>query len=167
LYFAYPSLSQESRLNQKLSHSAGKTVTLVESILQLAKNTHSRILIVAPSNSAADLLATRLAKDGGKGLIHSKSLIRVNAMMRDPISVPKEVEPFCSRSLDGQRWELPDAPLLAKFKIVVTTCSSSFPLRAKHLKWDYIFVDEAAQASEPECMSFFHLDYLFNCATSC
>lgn len=130
-------------------NATDKTVTLVEAILQIVENTQARILIAAPSNSAADLLAIRLAKDCGK-MINSKSLHRVNAKIRDPITVPKDVLQFCKRSPDGQTWDIPDAVALSKFRVIIATCSSAFPLRAKHLRWDYLFVDEAAQASEAE-----------------
>ena len=42
----------------------GKTVTLVESILQVVRvsSEHDRLLLCAPSNSAADLLVQRMAQ---------------------------------------------------------------------------------------------------------
>lgn len=38
----------------------GKTVTIVEAILQIKKNTNKKILICAPANAACNLLTERL-----------------------------------------------------------------------------------------------------------
>ncbi len=46
----------------------GKTVTIVESIKQVWKNfPDSRIIVATPSNSAADLVSTRLLADVPEG----------------------------------------------------------------------------------------------------
>ncbi|SEP08383.1 AAA domain-containing protein [Mucilaginibacter sp. OK283] len=42
----------------------GKTTTLVQAICLLAKQTHKQILVVAPSNTAVDLLSEKLADEG-------------------------------------------------------------------------------------------------------
>ncbi|XP_078339295.1 RNA helicase Mov10l1-like isoform X6 [Crassostrea virginica] len=59
----------------------GKTVTVVESILQvLTQIPHSRILACTPSNSAADLIAERLHMSGA---IKTCDMIRLNASQRN------------------------------------------------------------------------------------
>jgi len=42
----------------------GKTTTLVQAICLLARQTHKQILVVAPSNTAVDLLSEKLADEG-------------------------------------------------------------------------------------------------------
>ncbi|WP_316803236.1 AAA domain-containing protein [Pedobacter nototheniae] len=42
----------------------GKTTTLVQAIKALAKQNHQKILVVAPSNTAVDLLTEKLAEEG-------------------------------------------------------------------------------------------------------
>ncbi|XP_016113209.1 RNA helicase Mov10l1 [Sinocyclocheilus grahami] len=62
----------------------GKTITLIEAILQVHHRIPcSRVLVCTPSNSAADLVCTRLHQSG---FLHTASLARVNATCR-----PEEV----------------------------------------------------------------------------
>ena len=58
----------------------GKTVTVVEAIKQVWRtNPDSRIIVSAPSNTAADLLAVRLVKHLGS---ENKQLLRLLAPSR-------------------------------------------------------------------------------------
>ncbi|XP_060073459.1 putative helicase MOV-10 [Ylistrum balloti] len=66
----------------------GKTVTIVEAMMQIWKNFKKcRILACAPSNSAADLIATRLLKN-----IPKNDIIRLNAFSRSWEHIPSEVK---------------------------------------------------------------------------
>ncbi|MET0634865.1 MAG: AAA domain-containing protein [Chitinophagaceae bacterium] len=66
--------SQEAAVHQILESSelaivhgppgTGKTTTLVEAIKAMLKQDHRRILVVAPSNTAVDLLSEKLAEQG-------------------------------------------------------------------------------------------------------
>ncbi|KAF6037108.1 MOV10 [Bugula neritina] len=56
----------------------GKTTTLVEAIKQVCKdNPKSKILVCAPQNDAADVIAERLLDD-----VHTDSILRFNAVSR-------------------------------------------------------------------------------------
>lgn len=50
----------------------GKTVTIVEAILQIKKNTNKKILVCAPANAACDMLTEKLLKHCNR-----KELIRI------------------------------------------------------------------------------------------
>uniref|UniRef100_A0A673J0P8 Helicase ATP-binding domain-containing protein n=1 Tax=Sinocyclocheilus rhinocerous TaxID=307959 RepID=A0A673J0P8_9TELE len=66
----------------------GKTITLIEAILQVHHRIPcSRVLVCTPSNSAADLVCMRLHQSG---FLHTASLARVNATCR-----PEEVRRGC------------------------------------------------------------------------
>ena len=55
-------------------------MTVVECVLQVfTQISRSRILVAAPSNSAADLIALRLHSSG---LVSSVDLVRLNALRR-------------------------------------------------------------------------------------
>ncbi|MEQ2297665.1 hypothetical protein AMECASPLE_036895 [Ameca splendens] len=59
----------------------GKTITLIEAILQVYHFLpSSRVLVCTPSNSAADLICVRLHHSG---FLHTASLARVNASCRE------------------------------------------------------------------------------------
>ena len=61
----------------------GKTVTLVESIKQVwKKNPEAKILVAAPSNAAADLLAVKLLEH-----IPKEQIVRLNAAARDETGI--------------------------------------------------------------------------------
>ncbi|XP_066284664.1 RNA helicase Mov10l1-like isoform X3 [Branchiostoma lanceolatum] len=122
----------------------GKTVTLVETILQVFHNLpYSRIVACTPSNSAADLLAERLHKSGK---VKQADMVRLNAFQRVQ-EIPGSIERYC---MDGDQLEQ-----VSRRRIIVATCSTagllySLGLRSGH--FTHVFVDEAGQATEPECM---------------
>ena len=127
----------------------GKTVTLVEAIKQVwLHHPDAHILATAPSNTATDLLAERLADD-----IPCAEMIRLHANSRPRASVPHSIQNI-SNIKDAGYW-FPPLGELKKFKIIITTlvtagrlASGQFPL--DHFK--FVFIDEAGQATEPETM---------------
>ncbi|KAG8900482.1 hypothetical protein FRC00_012708 [Tulasnella sp. 408] len=137
----------------------GKTTTLVEAIQQLyARDNDVRILACAPSNSAADNIATRLQNIG------KSNVLRLNAATREYETLqPPDLKEFhhnfgliCrDEESEGMRFRYPDYQTLLKYKIVVATCvTAGVPsgLGVKPGHFDWILVDEAGQAAEPEVL---------------
>uniref|UniRef100_A0A4W6FMT7 RNA helicase n=1 Tax=Lates calcarifer TaxID=8187 RepID=A0A4W6FMT7_LATCA len=123
----------------------GKTVTLIEAILQVYHFLpSSRVLVCTPSNSAADLICLRLHDSG---FLHAASLARVNASCRQGEVLISMLRQY-SRSGEDIRH--------ASFhRIVVSTCSSAgmfhnIGLPVGH--FTHVFLDEAGQATEPESL---------------
>ncbi|KAK7162511.1 hypothetical protein R3I93_006737 [Phoxinus phoxinus] len=123
----------------------GKTITLIEAILQVHHRIPcSRVLVCTPSNSAADLVCMRLHQSGH---LNTASLARVNATCRPEESMPEELRQYARAGEDIRH---------ASFhRIVVCTCSSAgmfyqIGLRVGH--FTHVFVDEAGQATEPETL---------------
>lgn len=126
----------------------GKTVTVVETILQIfALRQDARILVVTPSNSAADLIVERLHKSGQ---IQYGDLARLNAFQRPLDVIPDVVKPYSFQN--------DDLGMLAKVvlhRIVVATCSTSgglYKLGLREGHFTHCFVDEAGETTEPETM---------------
>ncbi|KAM4675634.1 RNA helicase Mov10l1-like [Discoglossus pictus] len=123
----------------------GKTVTVIESILQIHYSlSDSRILVCAPSNSAADLVCLRLHESQQ---LEPGTMVRVNATRRQEELINDFVKEYCPAGEDICK--------AARFRIVISTCSSAgmfyqVGLRVGH--FTHVFVDEAGQASEPECL---------------
>lgn len=133
------------------SPGTGKTVTMVEAILQvLATNSTSRIFACAPSNSAADLITSRLAS------AHLKvtELFRAYAPSRSKDDVPITILPHTRQNPNGHFTVYPMRDML-NFRVIVTTCVSASILSGIGMPrghFSHIFVDEAGQATEPEVM---------------
>jgi helicase MOV-10 len=129
----------------------GKTVTLVESILQIWNSTlDSKILACAPSNTAADLLVQRLSKHIG-----TNEMIRLNSSNRNKDSVPSNVLPYCPVERNTGAFVIPSADVMREFRVVISTCVTSGRLHILGLsrgEFTHIFVDESGQAMEPECL---------------
>ncbi len=127
----------------------GKTVTVIEAMRQiLHSNPNARILACAPSNSAADLIAERLAELG------KNQLFRLNAPSRSKRTVPRSVLPF-SLLNSSDMFCAPSPEALVRFRVVVSTCmSASIPygIGVRRGHFTHIFIDEAGQATEPEAM---------------
>ncbi|KAJ8688713.1 hypothetical protein PTI98_013472 [Pleurotus ostreatus] len=128
----------------------GKTVTMVEAILQvLWKNRTGRILACAPSNSAADLIAQRLSP-----YFKSDELFRFYAPSRQKDTIPDSLLKHTYTMSNGQL-SVPPLATMKRFRVVVATCvSASFAhgIGMPRGHFSHIFVDEAGQATEPEVM---------------
>uniref|UniRef100_A0A8C9VS08 Helicase ATP-binding domain-containing protein n=1 Tax=Scleropages formosus TaxID=113540 RepID=A0A8C9VS08_SCLFO len=123
----------------------GKTITLVEAILQVYHRLPgSRVLVCTPSNSAADLICERLHDSG---FLNAASLVRVNATCRPEESIPEVVRQYSQAGEDIRQ---------ALFhRIVVSTCSSAgmfYQIRICVGHFTHVFIDEAGQATEPEAL---------------
>ncbi|KAG0707889.1 RNA helicase [Suillus ampliporus] len=133
----------------------GKTITIVEAMKQLLKHKpNTRILATAPSNSAADIIASRLASTLGPD-----ELFRLYAPSRHFEQVPDELQRYTYRkTLEGELkgcFSVPPIPILKRYKVIVCTCvSASIPygIGITRGHFTHIFVDEAGQATEPEVM---------------
>uniref|UniRef100_A0A8D0G8H2 RNA helicase Mov10l1 n=1 Tax=Sphenodon punctatus TaxID=8508 RepID=A0A8D0G8H2_SPHPU len=123
----------------------GKTITMIETILQIHHTLpDSRILVCAPSNSATDLVCTRLHNSG---VLKPGAMVRVNATCRHEGVIDDIVRLYCK---DGE-----DIWKASRFRIIITTCSSAgmfYQIGVRLGYFTHVFVDEAGQASEPECL---------------
>ncbi|XP_045671475.1 RNA helicase Mov10l1 [Ursus americanus] len=123
----------------------GKTVTIIEAVLQVYYALpDSRILVCAPSNSAADLVCLRLHESQ---VLRPGAMVRVNATCRFEETVTDAIKPYCK---DGE-----DIWKASRFRVIITTCSSAglfYQIGVRVGHFTHVFVDEAGQASEPECL---------------
>jgi superfamily I DNA and/or RNA helicase len=128
----------------------GKTVTCVEAILQLFHHKPAtRILACAPSNSAADLIASRLVSAG----LRADGLFRMCAPSRSLSQLPNELLPYVYTH--ANHFSVPGLTKLRSYRIIVSTCVSAsmlFGVGVPPGHYTHVFVDEAGQATEPEVM---------------
>ncbi|XP_047333760.1 probable RNA helicase SDE3 [Impatiens glandulifera] len=127
----------------------GKTVTLVESVLQLyTRYKNAKILVCAPSNSAADHVLEMLI-----GHVQVNDVFRLNAIARPFEEINPDILQF-TYHVDGV-FQCPLLSRLKHFRITVCTYMSACLLYAEGVSrghFSHIFLDEAGQASEPETM---------------
>ena len=130
------------------SPGTGKTTTLVEAIHQVVlADPNNRVLVCAPSNTATDLIASRLVT-----WHNNRELIRLSAPSRSYDALLPQLRNF-SPAVD-RRFTTPPKDELKKFRIVVSTCYYASIPRALGVQdhFTHVFVDEAGNASEPELM---------------
>lgn len=124
-------------------------MTIVEAMRQLLlRDSKARILVCAPNNSSADVVALRLFNLG------TLELFRLNAMSRNFNDVPELLRPFCLLN-DNGIFAIPPREVLEKYRVVVSTCiSGGIPgnLGIVQGHFSHIFIDEAGQSKEPELM---------------
>uniref|UniRef100_A0A3P9P4N1 RNA helicase n=1 Tax=Poecilia reticulata TaxID=8081 RepID=A0A3P9P4N1_POERE len=129
----------------------GKTITMVEAINQVIKaDPSARILACAPSNSACDLLCERL-----KPHMSTFELYRMYASSRDPNSVPKDLRKYCNWDEKQDCFVFPEKEILMQYKVMVTTLFTAGRFVTGGVPvghFSYVFVDEAGQAEEPQCI---------------
>ncbi|KAK3556979.1 hypothetical protein QTP70_022320 [Hemibagrus guttatus] len=129
----------------------GKTVTLVEAIKQVNKSGAGvHVLACAPSNSACDLLCERLL-----GFVDSHRLFRLYASSRDPRTVPRKLLKHSNWDESQDRFILPSKQTLMDYTVIVVTVITAGRLVSGGIPvghFTHIFIDEAGQAVEPECV---------------
>ena len=132
----------------------GKTRLLISAILRLCGS--HRVLAVAPSDAAADVILLRLT-----AALDPTRLFRLNWWQRGVASVPAASLRHCSDLVDGL-FGLPCYEALAAYGVIVTTCAVAGCLRhllhrdcspAPALLFDCVLIDEAAQATEAESLA--------------
>ncbi|TRY62753.1 hypothetical protein TCAL_10783, partial [Tigriopus californicus] len=126
----------------------GKTVTLVEAISQVFfQNKAAKILVCAPSNTAANLLAVRLSENIPEASI-MRGLSRTHKLENLPANL-------ANISLIAPLWQ----KSIGQFHVVVTTLSSAGWINAPGRKknqtnyvFSHVFIDEAGQSTETEAL---------------
>ncbi|KAF9457917.1 P-loop containing nucleoside triphosphate hydrolase protein [Collybia nuda] len=125
----------------------GKTITMVEAIQQvLLANPKAKVLACAPSNSAADLIASRLSR------LSTDELFRFYAPSRFKNQVPDELLPYAYLR-DDTHFSVPPLARMKQFRVIITTCVSASVISGIGIPrghYSHIFIDEAGHATEPE-----------------
>ncbi|NXG60331.1 M10L1 helicase, partial [Hemiprocne comata] len=123
----------------------GKTVTVIEAILQIHYTLpDSRILACAPSNAATDLICLRLHQSN---LLKPGAMVRINASFRSPEQIDDVLKPYCEDADDIRK--------ASWFRIIITTCSTAGMFYQTEIRlghFTHVILDEAGQASEPESL---------------
>nr|XP_037287295.1 probable helicase with zinc finger domain [Rhipicephalus microplus]XP_037287296.1 probable helicase with zinc finger domain [Rhipicephalus microplus] len=139
----------------------GKTFTLAKAMLEVVKRTpDSRVLVCTHSNSAADLY---VLEHLDKEVQNQPELcpLRILYEYRMPSRVDRRLLQYClevprdQQSKQGPWFRQPTAEEIEGHRVVVTTLSSSQMLLTSNIKrgfFTHIFIDEAAQAMETECI---------------
>lgn len=132
----------------------GKTMTVVEAILQVKNKLRgSYILVCAPANAACDLLAQKLIPH-----CTTDELLRLHSSTRDWSSVPEELHPYSNRN--EVTYYFPNEKDLHSYRIIVCTLINSGRLLPKNKDdtfyqtnhFTHVFIDECGQALEPEAL---------------
>jgi len=134
------------------SPGTGKTITIVEAIIQLTKKDDNiRILACAPSNSAADLIASRLIDN-----FRTDELFRMYAPSKDEKEVPDILRGYSYYREDGSPrpcFSVPPMASMMSYRVIVSTLISAsipFGIGIPRGHFSHIIIDEAGQATEPE-----------------
>lgn len=123
----------------------GKTSTVTELILQIMRYTDSKILVAAPSNSAANLLTKRLIQ---YGRLRPDELVRILSYSKAHEPIDPEIEDYCTTADEETNTS---STALGYHKITVGTCVS-VGIFDENVKFSHIVIDEAGYASEPQTL---------------
>ncbi|KAG1680366.1 hypothetical protein FOA52_015457 [Chlamydomonas sp. UWO 241] len=109
-----------------------------------------RVLLCAPSSSAADLLAQRLLKQGGRP---PSEVLRVMAFSRSADDVPAELRGVTNEDASGQ-FPFPQLSTLTAPHVRVAVCTLSLASKLVNAGvtpgyFSHVFVDEAGHMEEP------------------
>ncbi|XP_041969109.1 probable RNA helicase SDE3 isoform X2 [Aricia agestis] len=131
----------------------GKTMTIVEAIVQLvAASPKNRVMVCTHSNMAADHVALTLLQYNAH-LNLPNYILRANSRTREWSSMPPELASVSNGTKYDDSYSV-TAEYASKYRILVTTLlhAAKYWPRGKdkgNLNITHLFVDEAAQATEP------------------
>ena len=137
----------------------GKTSTIVESVYQVSRhkprgyNSMMKILVCAPSNTAADILLVRLAK-----MMNKSELFRYMAFTRNRNDVPEKVHEHCKYDDNSNGYSSPSPDDISNYQVVVATCAMAGKLYNSGIPrghFDVVVVDECGHAWESEVVATF------------
>ncbi|XP_039757994.1 putative helicase MOV-10 [Pararge aegeria] len=132
----------------------GKTMTIVEAIIQLVvRKPNNRVMVCTDSNMAADHIAMMLLQYNKK-LNISNFLLRANSQSREWTVMPSALKPVSNGTSYETFYSVSNVHV-SMYRIFVTTLLhaakyGSQKSQATHkIQMSHLFIDEAAQASEP------------------
>jgi helicase MOV-10 len=133
----------------------GKTKTVVEAIYQASRFKTSRrlkILVCAPSNTAADVLLTRLAP-----FMNKSEMFRFMSFTRNKEDVSEVVNNYCKYDAgEFGGYTCPSLEVLKQYQVVVATCGMAGKLYNNGIPrhhFDMVVVDECGHAWESEVVA--------------
>ena len=154
---------------------AGKTVTSASIVYHLAKQNQGQTLVCAPSNVAVDQLTEKIHKTGlrvvrfcakSREMVDSRvEYLTLHYQVRH-LDTPERAELHKLQLLKDELGELSQADekkfntlkraaereILEAADVVCCTCSAAGDLRISSLRFRQCLIDEATQATEPECL---------------
>ena len=153
----------------------GKTVTSASIVYHLAKLFPGQVLVCAPSNMAVDQLTDKIHQTGLKvvrlcaksreSISSTVDFLTLHQQLRQ-INIPEFQQLHLLMRLKDQSGELSnkdeikfkhlkriaEEKILASAEVICTTCVAAFDRRLKSLRFTRVLIDEATQATEPECL---------------
>jgi regulator of nonsense transcripts 1 len=155
----------------------GKTVTSATIVYHMVKQKKSknRVLVCAPSNIAVDQLTEKIHKTGIKvvrlsaksreSVDSSVSFLTLHVLVRK-LAEKQQNDLYKYISLKDHQGELSakdekryrdllrqaERQILHSADVICTTCTGSGDPRLKGMRFYHVLIDEATQATEPECL---------------
>jgi regulator of nonsense transcripts 1 len=153
----------------------GKTVTSACIVYHMAKKNMGQVLVTAPSNIAVDHLTAKISETGLKVVrLAAKSReavdsavehLSLHAMIKS-LNSPDKAELRKLMQLKDDQGELSsqdekkfktlkrqaERELLQAADVICTTCVGAGDPRLSHFRFRQVLIDEATQATEPECL---------------
>ncbi|RHY34500.1 hypothetical protein DYB32_000902 [Aphanomyces invadans] len=149
----------------------GKTVTSASIVYHLAKQNNGQVLVTAPSNIAVDHLTEKISATGLKVVrLAAKSREAVASIVEhltlhtmikslvspDKADLRKLMQLKEEQGYDEKRFKAlkrnAEREILQAADVICTTCVGSGDPRLSNFRFRQVLIDEATQATEPECL---------------
>lgn len=151
----------------------GKTVTAATLVYHLVKSGVSKMLVCSPSNVAVDQLTERIHSTGLKVVrVSAKSrediessvqFLTLHEQVKNNIAYPELQKLIRLKELqkelnfaDEKRYlklvRICESEILKSADVICTTCVGAGDRRLKSYRFSTVLIDEATQATEPECL---------------